>query len=323
MATPAFLRYLPARLKPLRSPAVWAPLTVFALLGIFLLEYSKNPDWFDGKKITEQDPDSELTAEERAKLSEIDTLDVLLGGTRVSEDSPEATSLIDPDDPQSELESESDPAAGIEEAATSAASRQLSGRDDPFGAYAEEYKFGGSSQTNSAPAISSRNSSGQNAAGRVDVGSFNFGDGLVNSAAPATNSALSEALSRQQTARDAAAGGGSSSAASSTQPSPEAARAGEAGVRPAQVPGNISAPYIPTTPDMSPPVGTTGYQTPATSSLPVFNTPAQQPTRNPYSAPTLATPSTQPAQLPNIPAQSETLYTAPTFTQPEQNRRVR
>ena len=103
MTKPAFIRYLPARLnarlRPLGRPAVWIPLTVTALLGAILWENRQNPDWFNRQPITNLNPDSSLTAEEEARLSEIDNLDVLLKGARVSEDTDVVTSQINPDAP--------------------------------------------------------------------------------------------------------------------------------------------------------------------------------------------------------------------------------
>ncbi len=61
MATPTFLRYLPARLKPLRSPAIWAPLVVLVLLGIFVWEYRKDPARFSRGQVIQPTPESDLT----------------------------------------------------------------------------------------------------------------------------------------------------------------------------------------------------------------------------------------------------------------------
>ena len=130
MATPTFLRYLPARLKPLSSPAVWAPLTIFALLSIFLWEYHKNPEWFNRQQITNVNPDSELTPEEQARLSQIDTIDVLLENTRIP-GSARPTELGDLNVP--DLNSED-------------SVRALADKENPFAAYEEEYKFPGSGQ---------------------------------------------------------------------------------------------------------------------------------------------------------------------------------
>ncbi len=318
MATPTFLRYLPARLKPLSSPAVWAPLTIFVLLSIFIWEYHKNPDWFNREPATSIAPQSDLTPEEQARLAEVDTLDVLLDGSNTSGNALTTGSL----NPNGLLD-------GSEEGTVTEDSRQLSGRDNPFGSYAAEYQFPGAvspTDGSGASGASGVPAFGNNSAGQSgNSPSFDFGSGLVSPTAPATNSALSEALGRQQAARsaaDAASGAQqptSGSASSGRRPaaadsaSSAGGASGQTAVQPAQVPGTVSAPFIRTTPDMSPPVGTTGYQTPATSRLPIFNIAPQQPSRNPYSAPAAPAPSAAP--------QTGTLYTAPSSTQPPQNRR--
>lgn len=311
MATPTFLRYLPARLKPLSSPTVWAPLTIFVLLSIFIWEYHKNPDWFNREPATGIAPQSDLTPEEQARLAEVDTLDVLLDGSNSG--NALTTGALNPDGLLD----------GSEEGAATEDSRQLSGRDNPFGSYAAEYQFPGAvspTDGSNASGASGVPAFGNNSAGQSgNSPSFDFGSGLVSPTAPATNSALSEALGRQQAARsaaDAASGGqqpASSRPAAAGASSSAGGTNGQSAIQPAQVPGTVSAPFIRTTPDMSPPVGTTGYQTPATSRLPVFNVAPQQPSRNPYSAPAAPAPSAAP--------QTGPLYTAPSSTQPQQNRR--
>ena len=343
MATPSFLRDLSPRVKSLGSPMVWAPLTIFMLLSIFVWEFSKNPDWFNREQVSNLNPDSTLTPEEQARLSEIDTIDLLIEQSRVPGGTPEATSIINPDAPELE--------AAAADAEDSTDSRQLSGREDPFGEYEAEYAFPGSanSQTSTltptAPpsaASSSGSSSGGSglATSRGSGESFNFGTGLVNPSAPATNSALSDALGRQQAARAAAeqqegaqqpttsgnelrtsapsAGGTADLSGGQTNRLPSVGQPGSQPVesfnpQPAARSSNLSVPFAPSTFNTSPPAGTTGYQVPATSNLPVFNVPPQQATPNPFSA----TPSE--TQTP----QSETLYTAPTSIQPAQNQRRR
>lgn len=321
MATPAFLRYLPARLKPLSSPAIWAPLTVFALLSIFLWEYHKNPEWFNREQITNANPDSSLTPEEQARLSEIDTIDLLLENARISgADRPAALS---------NLEGNLD-ASGAE---GSPSTGSLASQENPFAIYEEEYKFPGSNRA-------------AGAAGTAPSSS-NFGLGSPPAAVqPTADSALAEAI-RQQNA--ISTGNDSSpqpalSGSSAVNTSPGAIPS--SGDRAFSTPGlppepasssGISAPFTQTTTDMSPPVGTTGYQTPASAQLPVFNTPSQQPTSNPFNrqaqpaipqSGSFQQGSFQPAApaatpLPGAATPNSNGYTPPRFSQPEQNRRVR
>ncbi len=317
MATPTFLKYLPARLKPLSSPVVWAPLTIFALLSVFLWEYHKNPEWFNRQQITNANPNSELTPEEQARLSQIDTIDVLLENTRIpGAAQPAELGKLD-----------------VPELNGEASDRSLASRDNPFAAYEEEYQFPGSGK----PAAESSS---------LTLPSSNTSLGNTPAiATPATDSALAEALKQQNAASagsssnsqtGARTGSRGSSAAASPAALPTAAgnsAFGASEFAPSSAPSNgISAPFTQTTTDMSPPVGTTGYQTPASAQLPVFNTPSQQPTRNPFN--TRAQPAIpqsgafQPvapvtAPLPGAATPNSNSYTPPRFAQPEQNRRVR
>ncbi|MEL6815657.1 MAG: hypothetical protein AAFP03_12695 [Cyanobacteria bacterium J06598_3] len=340
MATPPFLRDLAPRLKPLASPAVWAPLTIAGLLGIFVWEFSKNPDWFNRDQITNLNPDSNLTPEEQARLSEIDTLDILLEQSRGPEGALPANGLINlDDDPDLEATGED----GL-----SGNRRQLTGKTDPFGAYEAEYAFPGSNTATLTPnTLSSTSAAGSPPSGGNSGGTtnFNFGNGVVNPAAPATNSALAEALNRQQAARNAAdnnsqpLAGADSAPANSATISSEAPigrgqssapigsgqvrrsqPTGSAGLQALPTPsGGVTVPFTPAAAASSPPVGTTGYRPPATSRLPVFNTPPPQATPNPISVQNNNFQNN--LQPPAAAPQSNTIYTAPSSVQPQQNQR--
>lgn len=375
MARPSFLTNLSPYVRSISKPAVWAPLTIATLLGIFAWEYSQNPERFDREQILNRNPNSGLTVEEQAKLSEIDTLELLLEQTKLPEGAPQAASRINPDAPDNVL----NPGILDTDLSGEAAlpdSRQLSGREDPFAPYAADYEFpgaraaAGNTPLNPVGSSPLGNSAG-NGIGSASTTpsttrptssgeSFNFGNGLINPAAPATNSALSEALGRQQAAKaaeeaqqnggtqpslaDGEESAGTNAQTSGTgsinqqpariptrvptgQPSSAAGQSasqtitptssGQPSFQPAAPSGTLSVPFTRTTPNMSPPVGTTGYTAPATSNLPIFNRPQTQPTRNPFSA-APATPAASPANT-----QPDTLYTAPSSIQPAQNRQRR
>ncbi|MGB7488463.1 MAG: hypothetical protein WA901_19880 [Phormidesmis sp.] len=323
MAKSTFFRYLPARLKPLGKPAIWVPLVALTLIGAFLVEYRRNPDWFDRQPVTDLTPESRLTAEEEARLSEIDTLDVLLDGSRVSNDTPPVTSQINPDAPEDSTEGSNDNA-----------SDELS--------LQEAYPIPGTASTDSTiqPQRSSLFSNPDALPGRssasVSRGSsngttFNFGDSLVNPAAPSTNSALADALNRREAARtsEPAVPSGNSSAGGQTSPTGAGTSSGSSqAVPPAKpVPGK----FIRTTPEMSPPVGTTGYQAPATSGLSTFNIRPQQPTPNPFNASPNTNQSAAPAPAnvappavasPSSASPAGSLYTVPSSVQPDQGRPI-
>lgn len=359
MAKPAFLRYLPARLKPVSNPAVWVPLTIFTLLGALYWEYQRNPDWFNRDPVTRISPSSSLTPEEEAQLSEIDNLDVLLQDSRLSGDREPVTSQITPNG-LADLSAAGDADESESETSTQSA--------------LERYPIPGStttpttlaptqpSTTSSADRLSGLyNSSAGGANSSANSGSaFNFSSSLVNPAAPSTNSALSEALSRRAAARVAAeenaaptGGAGASNAQPSSAFNGSAAISAPAGNGAAEAaPAAQPVPsFTRTTPEMSPPVGTTGYRPPATSGLPAFNVAPTQPTRSPFSlrdggagqinvpAPatqTIPTPATGSSAI-GVPGSATngfsgnatgtsnnggTLYTAPTSVQPSQGRAV-
>lgn len=327
MAKPAFIRYLPARLKPLGNPSLWIPLAVFALLGTFVWEYYRNPDWFSREPITDLTPDSTLTAEEEAQLSEIGTLDVLLNGSRAPEGTARVTSQINPDAPDSEAR---------------ATNSETSGSGLDLNAY--PIPGAPSTATTITPGQSSVFSNPNQPTTRSGVGSsgssFNFGDGLANTSSPTSNtSALADALERRQAAlaeieRSSGSSESPSSSSNATSQSGSDLLGSSSNVAPGQaLPAASSVPgsFIRTTPEMSPPVGTTGYQVPATSRLPTFNIAPQQPTRSPYSLPAnnqFATPSAgqvvAPASAPTpavgspSAATPTTIYTAPSSVQPDQ-----
>ncbi len=332
MAKSAFLKYLPARLKPLGRPAIWIPLTALTLIGAFLLEYQRNPDWFDRQPVTNLTPNSQLTAEEEARLAEIDTLDVLLDGSRMPDSTPAVTSQINPDAPK-------DPAAE-------------DGDDNGSGELSlqEAYPIPGTSGTTtlqpgssvfSNPGALTGRSSATGSSGASNGTTFNFGDSLVNPAAPSTNSALAEALNRREAARASEQEEPASTSAESTnsQTSSPSGSGTTLGVRQAVPPAQpVPGSFIRTTPEMSPPVGTTGYQAPATSNLSTFNIQPQQPTPNPFNvspatnqfaAPTSGgqvTPTSVAPPAVAAPGSTSTPsggpYTAPSSVQPDQGRPI-
>lgn len=335
MAKP-FLRYLPARLKPLSAPAVWVPLTIFTLLSILIWEYYRNPDWLNRTPTLNANPDSTLTPDEQAKLSEIDTVDLLLEGARVpgAKPNPENSAVLDPVNLDVNLDAE---AADV--------NRRLAGKNDPFADAAAEYEFPGANRANASgtqgSVVQSTSPNGANGTNSSNPNSFSFGSAPNSPPLPTASSALSDAIDRQQALKAAQ----NNSAPAINAPNPNVGSApsqtpssGNSTQIPGQAPGTISAPYIRTTPNMSPPTGTTGYRAPATSNLPTFNQVPSQTTSNPFNRPAVpsssgqinsgqigtvqTSPIARPIQSNQIPA-SGTVYTAPRATQPEQNRQAR
>ncbi len=324
MAKP-FLRYLPAKLQPLSAPAAWIPLTTFALISILLWEYCQNPDWFERDPILNANPESALTPDEQAKLSEIDTVDLLLKGAQAS--NPLSSPLSGSKAPGDT----SDILAPVDlDAETAKGDRQLANRSDPFGAYASEYKFTGPNRSSAetSNASTSQNLGPNNVPSTASAG---FGSVAESPSLAATPSALSEAIDRQAAikAGEAQRNGstnaspgflaqpsGRSTAESFSQSGLSQSGLSQSGLslNAAQASENVSTSPIQTTPAMSPLVG-----------------PVQNPPAVPFSSETTfpgqigtvqASPIARPLLLKPTPPVG-TVYTAPSSTQPEQNRRAR
>lgn len=333
MAKP-FFRYLPAKLKPMSAPAVWIPLAIFTLLSILLWEYYQNPEWFERDAITNANPESTLTPDEQAKLSEIDTVDLLLKGAQV-------TGPLSGFDELDAIESDSNEGSaelGLSDSGASASNtgRQLANRSDPFGSYAAEYEFPGANRA-STSAQNPAPSPGTSPIGIPPVGSASTRSTSGNPQQSIAPSAFSDAIERQEALRTGdrepqpanSAPNRTTSTRSPINSSVPLSPTEElnATIAP-QAPSSVSVPFIRTTPAMSPPAGTTGY--PAPFNPPSFNTTAPQPIQSPTLAPIapgqIGTVQTAPVARPIQPNQTpgaSTLYTAPRSVQPEQNRRAR
>ena len=325
MAKPLLTKSLSKRLPPLNKPIVWVPLSILALLSLFVWLYTRaGGSQQDGLSRSALSPDSE-PAKGSPALSEIDTLELLPESSRGSGGATRPTAAdrqLSPDLP-------ADLALTTPKGTAAAASNQPSGSTDPFANYRAEYQFQSGSNAAANPFSSDP---ADDSSSR-----FSFGTGLVNPAAHSTNSALSEALKRQQAAREQVEGQTGQSSAQSgglgeATPGQSSSRSGFGSAtgdransaternQPASIPGNPTSnpyalPYTSTTPAMSPPVGTTGYQRPAPVPPSDSTFPASQPLqRGPTSTPL--------PSAPNSPNSPGVLYTPPTFAQPDQGRPI-
>ena len=324
MAKPTLVQNLSTRLRPLRKPAVWAPLTICALLGIFSWEVYNNPDWFNRAPKTDLTAGSELTPEEQARLSEIDTIDTLLESTQATGDLPSSAELADSTGNEQSILEIPDPQADD----------SLASKADPFATYRADYEFP-SARQNGTSGLSSSLSAGS--AGNSS--SLSGNTGAASAPATLSESELSKALARQQSLR-----GTEANSRSDQGPTPQTSTAQSATDSIGTGSGNSFEPasalpvesipgsFLRTTSEMSPPVGTTGYTQPSTTNLPAFNIDPPQPTRNPLNAVPAApigqvapAPAAQPpaAAIPgSTVAPSGTVYTPPSFTQPDQGRPI-
>lgn len=89
--TPASMRYLGARLKPLKRPLFWGSIGLVSLIGLALYQYWLHPDWISGNlseiatttndstsRLSNLTNEGQISAEDLAIGAELDNLDLLL-----------------------------------------------------------------------------------------------------------------------------------------------------------------------------------------------------------------------------------------------------
>ncbi|MGP1371321.1 MAG: hypothetical protein ACTS3T_00730 [Almyronema sp.] len=308
MALPPSIRYLFARLQPAAQPVVWGPVLVLTLLGVVFWEYRNHPEWLAGFEIDRQSPsvqlpETELTLDEQAALAQVDSLDVLLADLDAS------TPAIQPDTPEASLFNQLTKIADSEPLRTNNYS--------PYNSNPAQPRPVSPPSTLDNPARST--------ASALNLSALL---GTETAAEPSQASALQTALSRLPTQTENSEG--RSPASSATQPSTAPDRiantdAAASATLPGTRPGVGPIRFIPTTPSMSPPPGTTGYTPPATLNL----APNNYPGGNAYT--NLTTPALPQVQsgfdnLPNraattpvLPPSASNLYSQPQVPQVPQN----
>ncbi|MGD1907839.1 MAG: hypothetical protein ACFB0C_17880 [Leptolyngbyaceae cyanobacterium] len=281
MALPQF-RYIWARLSPLAHPVVLAS-GLFALLaGAFALEFVRNPNWYRAYDPDEENANgdlvsSDLTPEEQAQVADIDNLSFLTNS--IGNESTEAGAASDAQSESITLLQQLLGSTATDNAAANSentlnryldryAALELDSIDPSTNIYRN--LFESASSVEADPTAAQLNFSGQTQAGASN------GTPLINS------NPLAQAL-------QALIPGG----VGPTANAPAAERIGEDGtevseltaagtavdpfglngaLRPVTLPA-IPGTFLPTTPDMSPPLGTTGYVPPASLPLiPPLNT---------------------------------------------------
>ncbi len=254
MRPSASLRYWLARLRPLSNPLTLIPVTVVALMVVLIVEYGKNPQasrWQGDSETSELSPDQQAQAAE----AQFDTL-----GRLLNEPIP-GNNLVEP---TSESLAQQDAATEPSETA-------------PFAAYLEQYSFGSSSgQPSIQGATPSRGTQLASPTRGLVASSSDSQQRLAISAATG-ESALSQAIGRLQGPSDADTASASESSEATSESSTDSAISGlpnlpssQSGVVPGTLPGSNRT-FIRTTPNMSPPPGTTGYTPPASLDLSIYN----------------------------------------------------
>ncbi|MEM8807696.1 MAG: hypothetical protein AAGF01_16885 [Cyanobacteria bacterium P01_G01_bin.38] len=271
MSLPAVLRYLPARLRPLQNPVVWMPALALAFVGIFAWEYKNHPEWLQWNGVdSETALETGLTPEEQAGIAEIDTLDLLINEANSNSPAASSPEAIDP-----EL------ASGTEPSAQSTGQAPSQDQAPPFADYLAQYQLPGGSVNGANTAVQAGSTApGPQAASGSNAPNNNLF--LLSQPTPGSqDSALSRALSDRAAARSAQSA--DSPQTSQTRPSlTDSAESTEAagtdnlplnqsGVIRGQLPSSPDVNFIRTTPAMSPPPGTTGYQPPASINLSTYD----------------------------------------------------
>ena len=260
MDSPSILQALMARLKVAARPLFLSSTLFVGLFGLFIWQYTTHPEWFGayetGEAANEDIDLSNLTPEEQARLADIDNLSVLQNDFGNDENA----SLLAANGNQDEL--------SLLQAllgSTPGETTEAGGGGAPLSKYLDNYRFLGGTQQSDAASTNiysglfsgsgiATNGFGQDGNGRPAPGQTAGGSG-----GQPPISALEAALRRNQA--DTAANGEASEEA-----------AGDNGTETANgLPNPVTLPgvgtFLPTTPIMSPPPGTTGYTPPA--SLPV------------------------------------------------------
>lgn len=281
MAISPSLKYTLARLKPLASPWVIAPSVIGFLMMLFLWEYATNPQRFGGYRAAEDASQADLTGltpEEQALLANIDNIASLQRGLAAegAEGTVPLLSQIETDPSLLQQLLGSAPGDSAPEATAS-----------PLAQYLDQYRFLG------AAGNGNRSGNGSTQAGQNLVGTTPYST-LLNQSRWADSSTASgtasgpgegqgtttrplsplEAVMQQQyregqtsgnTANEDNRANGSTARDSSQRPASADGRPPSA-----FLPGVGS--FLPTTPQMSPPPGTTGYTPPANWSPPTVPT---------------------------------------------------
>ena len=256
MALPPAIRYRLVRLKaisrPLRRPAVWGTLAVLGLGAVVVPQYLNHPEWrsqydagVDSPAIAPGTDLSALTNEDLADLAEIDNLALLL-------DDLQPTTSIALDVPGADADRLALPQAITAEDPAS-----------PFAQYLERSRFRfspapGGVEGEGEPAIAIENRPSTTAPGqRQPIGAAST-EGLPPSP---LQQALSDRLSSRPAQSTSAEPAAETGAAASSTAAPTSGLTPPPWMVEGSVPG-VDQRFIRTTPQMSPPPGTTGYTQP-------------------------------------------------------------
>lgn len=283
MALLPFFRSILKRLKSLTRPVPLVSGVVLTILAIFIWDYVRHPEWFgtysqEGDGPNESIDLSGLTPEEQAAVADIDNLAVLFNDLGIA---PQGDPTIQATPQGGEDGSQDSLFDDILATPTPTETEPLANNSNPFDRYLNQYRFIGQMPQDTANgSLPNATQTGVNAATpgplpTVSVPSLRLS--LQNgSNAILAPSPLERALQEQAASSSASEGSSSLSTLESEGRSPEntnqsvpTSENGDAlstlegqNSRTVTIPG-VPFPVAPTTPEMSPPPGTTGYTPPA------------------------------------------------------------
>lgn len=276
MRLPPSVRYLPSRFQGILNPWLWLGILVSGVVGLYAWEYRQNPGQLpwqlgttgfgsSGNSTSTDVLLESLTPEEQAVAAELDNVELLLA--QLDSDLSALTTGGD----SSAAASLNALSAGVEADAAESTVERLN-------RYVDEYRFLGTDATGSNFQTARP--------GQATVGQQTTPSASTSQATEAAPSALAEAFARQQAVPVTPNSNASNTTSSIGEPvrgtAPAAANSDQnsstfsfdqgaidqTGVTPGSLDG-LNRAFIRTTPNMSPPPGTTGYVPPAT--LPDFN----------------------------------------------------
>jgi hypothetical protein len=268
MAVPTPLHYWLVRLRVFRRRRVWATALGFLVLGLVGHQYLKHPEWLQGFTLDEADRArsaqadlSELSQAELADLAEVDNLALLLNQLQLLT----ANTLAEVPNATQQPEN----AAALAQPSPTVEATPSSEGASPFAAYLERIQFRvGSLATLDDPAAAESPNPDRLSLDRSAP--LSPLQRFLNPSESATSDSENPANPSQEDSSAAA-------------PANEARETTTTGLTPppwvveGHVPG-VNQPFIRTTPEMSPPPGTTGYALPpslgTTSGQGVPNVPA-------------------------------------------------
>lgn len=333
MALPTPVRYWLIRFQRFNRPWIWSGVVLLILGGIVGRQYYLHPEWYGRFNVPEDSPaeaslaDTSLTPEEQAQIADIDNLNTLMQEIGLAPITPDGTET--PPTPETgdntllSLLQKTD-APGLSQ------DTPMATNESPFADYLDQYKFAGGSspsqdtQRSPLPTTSSLSQAGLRAEPNY----------LTNGAT--TPSLLQQALMNLSPENRPSDSPPQTEESSDPAPTDQPSEDAFSGLQPppwlvqGSLPGS-NQPFIRTTPEMSPPPGTTGYTIPmGASPLPTVGSTNGYPSLGSATSPA-AVPNLSPGSLRGItsgsvgtagaagtlPPASGTTYTVPNSTVPE------